>query len=35
MQEIFLLKTSDLAGHWWLTPAILDTQEAGIRRIAV
>jgi hypothetical protein len=24
-----------LAGHWWLTPAILATQEADIRKISV
>jgi hypothetical protein len=24
-----------LARHWWLTPVILDTQEAEIRRISV
>jgi hypothetical protein len=24
-----------LAGHWWLSPIILATQEAEIRRIAV
>jgi hypothetical protein len=24
-----------LAGHWWLTPIILATQEAEIRRIVV
>jgi hypothetical protein len=23
------------AGHWWLTPVILATQEAEIRRIKV
>jgi hypothetical protein len=23
------------AGHWWLTPIILATQEAEIRRMAV
>jgi hypothetical protein len=23
------------AGHWWLTPVILATQEAEIRRISV
>jgi hypothetical protein len=23
------------AGHWWLTPIILDTQEAEMRRIVV
>jgi hypothetical protein len=23
------------AGHWWLTPVILATQEAEIRRMAV
>jgi hypothetical protein len=24
-----------IAGHWWLTPVILPTQEAEIRRIVV
>jgi hypothetical protein len=24
-----------IAGHWWLTPVILATQEAEIRRISV
>jgi hypothetical protein len=24
-----------LAGHWWLTPVILATQEAEMRRIMV
>jgi hypothetical protein len=24
-----------VAGHWWLTPVILATQEAEIRRITV
>jgi hypothetical protein len=23
------------AGHWWLTPVILDTQEAEIRTVTV
>jgi hypothetical protein len=30
-----LFKTAIAAGHWWLMPAILATQEAEIRRIAV
>jgi hypothetical protein len=30
-----LIKRQDLAGHWWLTPAILATQDAEIRRIMV
>jgi hypothetical protein len=25
---------AETAGHWWLTPVILATQEAEIRRIA-
>jgi hypothetical protein len=25
----------ELTGHWWLTPVILTTQEAEIRRIEV
>jgi hypothetical protein len=29
------LKKLKLAGHWWLTPVILATQEAEIRRIVV
>jgi hypothetical protein len=28
-------KMTFLAGHWWLTPVILATQEAGIRKITV
>jgi hypothetical protein len=33
---IFLcLLRNSLAGHWWLTPVILATQEAEIRRITV
>jgi hypothetical protein len=27
------VKTAKLAGHWWLTPVILATREAEIRRI--
>jgi hypothetical protein len=30
-----LKKSSFLARHWWLTPVILVTQEAEIRRIKV
>jgi hypothetical protein len=30
-----LFKTSILIGHWWLTPVILGTQEAEIRRIVI
>jgi hypothetical protein len=42
-QEVLLLsgsawsvggKNNSLAGHWWLTPVILTTQEAEFRRIA-
>jgi hypothetical protein len=29
------LKVQDLAGCWWLTPIILATREAEIRRITV
>jgi hypothetical protein len=29
------LKKELVAGHWWLTPEILATQEAAIRRIEV
>jgi hypothetical protein len=29
------VKRGDEAGHWWLIPVILATQEAGIRRIKV
>jgi hypothetical protein len=28
-------KKIKIAGHWWLTPVILATQEAEIRRIVV
>jgi hypothetical protein len=28
-------QNTSLAGHWWLTPVILATQESEIRRIAV
>jgi hypothetical protein len=28
-------KIMSAAGHWWLTPVILATQEAEIRRIGV
>jgi hypothetical protein len=28
-------KNKKKAGHWWLTPVILATQEAKIRRISV
>jgi hypothetical protein len=28
------IKNRDCAGHWWLIPVILATQEAEIRRIA-
>jgi hypothetical protein len=31
----FSLKIYYGAGHWWLTPIILATQEAEIRRIKV
>jgi hypothetical protein len=30
-----VLKNEFLAGRWWLTPVILATQEAEIRRITV
>jgi hypothetical protein len=30
-----LLQRYKEAGHWWLTPVILATQEAEIRRIVV
>jgi hypothetical protein len=30
----FSFKKDFPAGHWWLTPVILATQEAEIRRIA-
>jgi hypothetical protein len=33
--DTLMLKTTTGAGHWWLTPVILTTQEAEIRRIAV
>jgi hypothetical protein len=33
-KKIYFLK-SPIARHWWLTPVILGTQEAEIRRIAV
>jgi hypothetical protein len=29
------IKKSGLTGHWWLTPVILATQEAEVRRITV
>jgi hypothetical protein len=29
------IKKQQMAGHWWLMPAILATQEAEIRRIEV
>jgi hypothetical protein len=29
------IKLTTIAGHWWLMPAILATQEAEIRRIMV
>jgi hypothetical protein len=29
------IKNNFLARHWWVTPVILDTQEAEIRRINV
>jgi hypothetical protein len=28
-------KSEQVAGQWWLTPVILATQEAEIRRIVV
>jgi hypothetical protein len=31
----FNFKKILLAGHWWLTPIILATQETEIRRISV
>jgi hypothetical protein len=34
MHVFYELKSQE-AGHWWLTPVILATQEAEIRRIAV
>jgi hypothetical protein len=33
-RHLFYFKTSN-ARHWWLTPIILATQEAEIRRITV
>jgi hypothetical protein len=33
--ELSSLKRLGLAGHQWLTPVILATQETEIRRIAV
>jgi hypothetical protein len=30
-----LSSNSSTTGHWWLTPVILATQEAEIRRIVV
>jgi hypothetical protein len=35
MDVKYLFKKMSVAGHWWLTPVILATQEAEIRRIAV
>jgi hypothetical protein len=32
---IFFFSHKDLAGRWWLTPVILATQEAEIRKITV
>jgi hypothetical protein len=29
-----VLEIKDNGGHWWLTPVILATQEAEIRRIS-
>jgi hypothetical protein len=34
-KKIFILKISFLTRHWWLTPVILATQEAEIRRLEV
>jgi hypothetical protein len=31
----FIVKKEKKARHWWLTPVILATQEAEIRRITV
>jgi hypothetical protein len=33
--DYFIRKGVPRAGHWWLTPVILTTQEAEIRRIVV
>jgi hypothetical protein len=30
-----MVKENQIAGGWWLTPVILPTQEAKIRRITV
>jgi hypothetical protein len=32
---MFVIRKIKTAGGWWLTPVILDTQEAEIRRIKV
>jgi hypothetical protein len=34
-KEVEIGESGFEAGHWWLTPAILATQEAEIRRIKV
>jgi hypothetical protein len=34
-QDSFLPQRIIRIGHWWLTPIILATQEAEIRRIEV
>jgi hypothetical protein len=33
MMKLLALLKGRLAGHWWLAPIILATQEAEIRRI--
>jgi hypothetical protein len=30
-----IIKKTNNAGHWWLTPVILPTQEAEIKRIVI
>jgi hypothetical protein len=35
MSVILAIRSLRQAGHWWLTPVILATQEAEIRRIMV
>jgi hypothetical protein len=32
---VFSIKNKELAGHWWLTPVILGTLEAEIKRVMV